>query len=272
MSYSFYGKTALVTGAASGIGAALAGKLAALGCHLALVDVNSDGVTAVAASLKSGSRSITAYAVDLADTSAIAALPEDVAKDHEGVDMLINNAGAALGGAFSEVKTDDFEWLIDVNFYSVVRMTRAFLPMLRRSPDARLINVSSVFGLIGPPGQTAYAASKFAVRGFTEALRHELAQEKIGVHAVMPGGVKTNIARNARINLDDMSEAEERVKAIEANFITTPERAADTILRGVNRGSPRILIGRDARLISLLERLTPTRATQLVLKLKGEEA
>lgn len=272
MSYSFDGKTALITGAASGIGAALAHKLAARGCDLALVDVNGEGIKVVADSLRSNARAVTAHVVDLADAPAIAALPEEISENHAGIDVLFNNAGAALGGTFADVNADDFEWLIDVNFHSVVRMTRAFLPMLLKSPDARLINVSSVFGLIGPPGQTAYTASKFAVRGFTEALRHELASENVIVHAVMPGGVKTNIARNARINLDHMSEAEERVKAIEANFITTPEKAADTILRGVNRGSPRILIGRDARLISLLERLTPNRATQLVMKLKGEEA
>ena len=271
MSYSFAGKTALITGAASGIGAALAHKLAARGCHLALVDVNGEGVTAVAASLRTNARAVTAHVVDLADASAIVALPEEISENHAGIDVLFNNAGAALGGTFADVKADDFEWLIDVNFHSVVRMTRAFLPMLLKSPDARLINVSSVFGLIGPPGQTAYAASKFAVRGFTEALRHELAQENVVVHTVLPGGIKTNIARNARINREDMSAVEERVKATEANLITPPEKAAETILRGVNRGTPRILIGRDARFISLLERLTPTGATRLVMKLKGSK-
>jgi short-subunit dehydrogenase len=271
MSYSFDGKTALITGAASGIGAALAHKLADRGCNLALADLNGEGVTAVAQSLKSNACVVTAHILDLADASAIAALPDEIAGSHAGVDILFNNAGAALGGAFADVKPEDFEWLIDVNFYSVVRMTRAFLPALLASPDARLINVSSVFGLIGPPGQTAYAASKFAVRGFTEALRQELAQENVMVHTVFPGGVKTNIARNARINLEDMSKVEEGVKAAEANLITTPEQAAETILRGVKRGNSRILIGRDARLISLLERITPTGATRIVMKLKGSK-
>ncbi len=125
-------------------------------------------------------------------------LPHRYAAGHRGVDLLVNNAGVALGGTFEEVAEADFEWLFEINFWGVVRMTRAFLPLLRRSEEARIVNLSSVYGLIAPPGQTAYAASKFAVRGFSNALRHELAGTSIGVTVVHPGGVATAIANSAR--------------------------------------------------------------------------
>ena len=131
---------------------------------------------------------ISRHHLDVSDRDAVAAFPVRVIAEHDGVDVLVNNAGVALGGTFQEVAESDFDWLFAINFFGVVRMTRAFLPLLYKSEEARLVNISSLFGLIAPPGQTAYAASKFAVRGFSESLRHELARTCIGVTVVHPGG------------------------------------------------------------------------------------
>lgn len=273
MSYRFEGRTAIVTGAASGIGAALARDLAARGCNLALVDVNAQGVADIARALGSNRQAITAHVCDLADRDAIAELTREITATHSAIDMLFNNAGAALGGEFAEVAEADFDWLMDVNFNAVVRMTRAFLPALIASDAGRLINVSSLYGIIAPAGQTAYAASKFAVRGFSAALRQELKETGVQVHTVHPGGVKTNIARNARINVSaDPAEVEAGVKAAEALFITPPETAAATILKGVDRGKPRIIVGRDAQVVTFIERLIPSSATALITRLMGKQA
>lgn len=191
-------RTAVVTGAASGIGRAIAISAAKRGCHLALVDRDHDGLEETRDLLAPHGVRVSLHSLDLTDRAGIAALPEAVLAQHEGVDLLVNNAGVALGGAFEDISEEDFDWLFEINVSAVVRMTRHFLPLLRLSPEARIVNISSLYGLIAPPGQTAYAASKFAVRGFSDALRHELAGSSIGVTVVHPGGVATAIAsRNA---------------------------------------------------------------------------
>lgn len=257
--YNFLNRTAVVTGAASGIGAALAGELAARGAHLALLDIDADGLERTAAPLRTNSRRVSVHVLDLANAGAIEEFPEQLQVQHGGADLLINNAGAALGGTFAEVPVDNWEWLIDVNFYGTVRMTRALMPMLQASGGGYLCNISSVYGIVAPPGQTAYSASKFAVRGFTEALRHELVETDIGISLVHPGGIKTNIARNARMSREmPTQEREAMLQDIETMFKTTPEDAARTILSGIERRRPRILIGNDARFIVGLERFFPT--------------
>ena len=163
------GRTAIITGAASGIGRAVAQSLARRGCHLALADVNEAGLEETARSCATGTR-ITYHRLDVGERQAIAAFPDVVRGAHERIDLLVNNAGVALGGTFEQVAEANFDWLFAINFFGVVRMTRAFLPMLKTSDDARIVNISSIFGIIAPPGQTAYSASKFAVRGFSEAL------------------------------------------------------------------------------------------------------
>ena len=168
---------------------------------------------------------VTRHALDVADSAAITALPQAIFAAHGGLDLLVNNAGVALGGTFEDVAADDFDWLFSINFQGVVRMTRAFLPLLKASDDARLVNVSSVFGLIAPPGQAAYCASKFAVRGFSECLRHELAGTSVGVSVVHPGGVATSIARNAR---GAGVGRRRRGGAAEEEFSGVPEDAART--------------------------------------------
>jgi NAD(P)-dependent dehydrogenase (short-subunit alcohol dehydrogenase family) len=252
------GRTAVVTGAAGGIGRAIATSLARRGCHLALADIDDAALARTAAAIAAPDLHITRHHLDVADPAAIAAFPQRVTAEHSGVDILVNNAGVALHGTFEDVAEADFEWLFSINFWGVVRMTRAFLPLLQKSEEARLVNMSSLFGLIAPPGQTAYAASKFAVRGFSESLRHELAETNVGVTVVHPGGVATSIAKNARMPQSfTADDATERRKFSEAYLTLSPEVAGETIVRGIENRKPRILVGSDAKRIALIERLMP---------------
>jgi short-subunit dehydrogenase len=191
--FVFAGGTAVVTGAASGIGAALATALAARGADLVLIDRDADRLAAVA-----GPLSAETHVVDLADGAATVAVGREIAAAHPRVRLLVNNAGMALGGRFDQVTLAEYEEVLDVNFRAVVRLTHTLLPALRAEPGSHLVNVSSIFGLMAPAGQSAYAASKFAVRGFSEVLRQELAGE-VGVTTVHPGGVRTRIAESARV-------------------------------------------------------------------------
>ena len=251
------GRTAIITGAASGIGRAIAHGLARRGCHLALADVNEAGLEETASSAASDVR-ITRHALDVGNAAAIAAFPDLVRSAHPKVDILVNNAGVALGGTFEQVSETDFDWLISINFFGVVRMTRAFLPMLKTSDDARIVNISSIFGIIAPPGQTAYCASKFAVRGFSASLRQELAATSVGVTVVHPGGVATSIARNARRHQGSSDEEIAATQAwAEANLKLPPAAAAETIVRGIEQRQPRVIVGRDAQIASILERIGP---------------
>jgi NAD(P)-dependent dehydrogenase (short-subunit alcohol dehydrogenase family) len=258
------GRTAVVTGAAGGIGRAIAISLARRGCHLALADIDDATLTHTAAEIRSSQTQtkdnirVSRHHLDVSDRAAVSAFPAQVTAEHGGVDVLVNNAGVALGGTFMEVAESDFDWLFGINFWGVVQMTRAFLPLLQNSEEARLVNISSLFGLIAPPRQTAYCASKFAVRGFSEALRHELAGTHIGVTVVHPGGVATSIAKNAR-QPGSMSEAEveRQRKYFESVLTMPPETAGEIIVRGVERRKPRIVVGRDAQFAALVERLVP---------------
>ncbi len=252
------GRTAVITGAASGIGRGLARSLARRGCHLALADVNEAGLEETALQCSAAGVRVSRHVVDVADREAVAQLPQRVQAEHLRVDLLFNNAGVALAGNFDQVSAEDFEWLFEINFFGVVRATRAFLPLLRGSDDARLVNVSSVFGLVAPAGQVAYASSKFAVRGFTEALRHELRGSSVGVSAVHPGGIATAIARSARIPAGVSSEEIAARRAEAEKFLRMPpEEAGEIIVRGVERRRDRILVGWDALALSLLSRAAP---------------
>jgi NAD(P)-dependent dehydrogenase (short-subunit alcohol dehydrogenase family) len=268
----FDGRTAIITGAASGIGAALAADLSARGCHLALADVNLDRLKEVARSVARDDRRITATLVDVANPDAIANFVDGVRKAHGEAHLLFNNAGVALGGEFERITADDFDWLMSINFWGVVRMTRAFLPLLREADRAQIANVSSIFGVIAPAGQTAYSASKFAVRGFTDALRHELDGSSIGVTTIHPGGVDTRIAKNARVPADATAEEVERGREQAArNLVMPPTRAAEIILRGIARNQRRVLVGRDAHIIALIERIFPARYWTLIGRRVGGE-
>ncbi len=252
------GRTAVVTGAAGGIGRAIATSLARRGCNLALADINDDALAQTSAEIAAPGVRISQYHLDVSDRDAVAAFPDRVTADHPGVDVLVNNAGVALAGTFEQVSEADFEWLFGINFWGVVRMTRAFLPLLHLSDDARIVNLSSIFGMIAPPGNTAYSASKFAVRGFSESLRHELGKTRIGVTVVHPGGVATSIVRSARMPKTNSPEEDEaRRKSFEAILTLPPAIAGETIVRGVENRKARILVGSDAKVLALIERLMP---------------
>jgi NAD(P)-dependent dehydrogenase (short-subunit alcohol dehydrogenase family) len=252
------GRVAVLTGAASGIGRAMALVLARRGCDLALADIDETGLAGTAEAASGAGVRITVHPLDVASREAAALLFAAVTASHGRVDLLVNNAGVALGGRFEQVAEADFDWLMDINFHGLVRMTRAFLPLLRAGDDSRIVNVSSIYGIVSPPGQAAYSASKFAVRGFSNALRHELAGTTVGVTVVHPGGVATAIARNARIAAG-VSEEELRLgrARTERALRMPPERAAEIIVRGVERRRGRVLVGNDAKFVALLERIAP---------------
>jgi NAD(P)-dependent dehydrogenase (short-subunit alcohol dehydrogenase family) len=251
-------RTAVVTGAAGGIGRAIAVSLARRGCHLALADINDTGLVETGALVTRPGLRLSQHYLDVADRAAVAAFPGAVQTAHQGVDLLINNAGVALGGTFEQLSEEDFEWLFDINFWGVVRLTRAFLPLLKASDDARIVNLSSIFGIIAPPGHSAYVASKFAVRGFSNALRLELEGTSIGVTVVHPGGVATSIARNARVAAAISAEEAARGREdFSRHLRLAPERAGEIIVRGVERRQLRVLVGSDAKLVAMIERLAP---------------
>ena len=252
------GRTAVITGAAGGIGRAIAVSLARRACNLALADIDEIGMAGTADLVRGYGVRVSRHRIDVADRAAVAEFPDIVAAEHSGVDVLVNNAGVAVGGTFEQVSDEDFEWLFEINFWGVVRMTRAFLPLLRASEDARVVNLSSVYGLVAPPEQVAYSASKFAVRGFSEALRHELEGTGIGVSVVHPGGIATSIAENARVPAGTSEEEiARRRKRYRKLLRLSPEIAGETIVRGIERRQPRILVGSDAKTISLIARLLP---------------
>lgn len=261
------GKVAVVTGAGSGIGRAVAQALAQRGCHLALADRNQEGLAETAALPELNSVKVSLHTLDVADGDAVAAFPQTVLAHHDRIDLLVNNAGVALAGSFEQVSETDFDWVMAINFHGVVRMTRAFLPLLHRSDDARIVNISSLFGLISPPGQSAYSASKFAVRGFSNALRHELADSRVGVTVVHPGGIATSIARNARVSADiPQAQMQERLANSQKMLRMPPPKAADIIVRGIEKRSARVLVGSDAVVMSWLERLFPVRYWNLLAR------
>src|SRR5215469_11558823 len=252
------GGVAVVTGAGSGIGRALAQQLAAEGSALALADIDEEGLQQTAQSLTRNNALVTTHAVDVAKEEAVKSFAGEVQERHGRVTLLINNAGVSLHGNFEEISLDDFRWVVDINFWGTVYGVKYFLPMLKREPRAHIVNLSSVFGLIAPAGQAAYSASKFAVRGFTEALRHELAHTNVGVSCVHPGGIRTPIARRARLGAATPAASREQgIARFEKLARTPPEKAAAVILHGVERRELRILIGIDANYIDVLQRLRP---------------
>ncbi|MEX0767786.1 MAG: SDR family NAD(P)-dependent oxidoreductase [Microthrixaceae bacterium] len=265
MSITFFGSVVAITGAGSGIGRALALDLATRGANLALADIDSDGlaetVMLVEATTHNNSRSkVTATSLDVADRAAVEAWAAQVVEEHGKVNMVINNAGVALTAMIEGMSYEDFVWLMNINFWGVVYGTQAFLPYLKESGEGHVVNISSVFGLLSIPTQSAYNASKFAVRGYTDALRMELeiADEGVSSTTVHPGGIRTNIARNARTDSSALSisgSAKELADNFDRMTLTTPDKAASQILKAVQRNRRRALIGPDAKVFDLVSRL-----------------
>jgi NAD(P)-dependent dehydrogenase (short-subunit alcohol dehydrogenase family) len=258
----FKNKVAAITGAASGMGRTLAVELAQRGCHLALSDVNEADLAETARLAGVHGVKVTTARVDVSKREALFAWAEQVVADHGKVNLVFNNAGVALGAFLETVEPADFEWIMGINFWGVVWGTQAFLPHLKKTRDGHIINTSSLFGLLATPTQGAYNASKFAVRGFTEALRQELDMADCGVSAtsVHPGGIRTNIARAGRIDASLHLFSGKDSELARARFDkmldgTTAESAARQILRAVERDQRRVLIGLDAKLLDVFVRV-----------------
>jgi len=249
----------VITGAGSGIGRALALRLSAHGCPVAIVDADAHALKGTAAAIAGPVMTRTLDVRERLGQLALAAEVADWAPAPIGA--VFNNAGVALSSAVAEASPEDDEWLLAVNFEGVIHGVRAFLPVMLNQGSGAIVNTSSVFGLAGVPYQSAYCASKFAVRGFTESLRHELAGTGVRAVTVHPGGVKTNIVRNGRMHADPRGlnrTRQEMAAEFDANVRTTPERAAEIIHRGVDAGKTRILVGPDAYLFDALTRIAPT--------------
>ena len=261
--YALKDKVAVITGAGSGIGRALAQELDQKGCRLALSDVNEKGLAETAASL---SKAPHTQKLDVARRDDFYAYAETVKKEFGTAHIVINNAGVAVSQTVEKLSYEDFEWIMGINFWGVVYGTKAFLPMMLAQNDGRIINISSVFGIIGVPTQASYNAAKFAVRGFTEALRHELKRTGVKAICVHPGGIKTNIAASSRFYAgpDGSTDRQKSADRFQKLATTTPTQAAQTIIRGMEKGSERVLIGADAKVISAIARLMPERYWSLM--------
>ena len=257
--WNWSASVAVVTGAGSGMGRCLAQQLAERGAALALADVNEQGLGETVSLLGAAQGKVTRHIVNVAEEGQVKRFAEDVEAQHGRSTVLFNNAGVALLGHFEEISVADFRWLMDINFWGVVYGTAYFLPLLKKEKWAHIVNTSSLLGFFGAAGQSAYCASKFAVRGFTESLHHELLGTNVGVTCVHPGFVRTAIATSAkegaRAGAKLRTESLERFQKVAR---TAPEVAAAKILRGVERGAMRVLIGADAYFVDIWQRLRPT--------------
>ncbi len=256
----FDGRVAAITGAGSGIGRALAEELARRGAHLALSDIDEIGLAETVARCEGSAVKVTSQRLDVADRDAVFAWADRVVDEHGSVNLIFNNAGVALAATIESMSYEDFEWLMNINFWGVVHGTKAFLPHLKASGEGHVVNLSSVFGLLSIPSQSAYNAAKFGVRGFTDALRIELEIDPCGVSSttVHPGGIKTNIARNARMDSSVAPLAgstDEARSGFDKVAMTSPEKAARQILAAVEADKRRALIGPDAKVLDLISRL-----------------
>ena len=260
----FKDKIVVITGAGSGIGEALALNFANLGAHLALNDNKADRLEAITAKCRDIGVDVYAESFDVADQVAFFGFAERTIDHYKAVDVVINNAGVALG-KFSvlEASIKDFEWIFGINVWGVIYGTKAFLPTLLKRSEASIVNISSLFGITGIGYQAPYCATKFAVRGFTESLRMEMLDTNVSVHVVHPGGIKTNIAKDSR----GMEQDETTIKQFEKGFFHTPDKAAKTIINGIKNKRDRILIGPETHISDAIVRLAPAKYTNLIDRL-----
>ena len=269
----FRDKVAVITGAGSGIGRALAQAFAKEGCRLALSDINEQGLEETASLVKEIAPKVITHKLDVSKREDVFAYADSVQDAYGQVDIVINNAGVTVIDTVENIKFEDFEWLMSINFWGVVYGTKAFLPLVKQSSDGYLVNISSIFGIMAVPRQSAYNAAKFAVKGFTEALRQELEMEgsNVFIGCVPPGGIKTDIVRNARhIKSDGNPITHDQMnKRFDKMAITTTEKAAETILNGMKKRNNRILIGPDARMMDRIVRWFPTSYPKVVRWFEG---
>ena len=264
------GRTVVITGAASGIGRALAQRLSAHSCPVAIADVDEKGLKETDATLHGPTL---VRVLDVRDGDAqrdFAAEVRDWAPQRIGA--VFNNAGVAVASSVLDAVPEDDNWLWDINFHGVVNGTRAFLPILVEQNEGAFVNTSSVFGLVGMPNQSAYCSAKFAVRGFTDSLRQELRGTGVTAINVHPGGINTNIVRNARYRKDPEGRGrtqDQMVKEFAAITMTEPDKAAEIIHRGVEQGKARILVGPDAYMFDTLARIAPTRYYDILGRLES---
>lgn len=268
------GALALITGAAGGMGEHLAKGWCRRGGDVVLLDRDAEGLARVAAEIdaQAPAASVTTYPVDLADRTATDAVVAEVVETHPEITLLVNNAGVALGGTFEQTSPDDFDWLLEINLLAPIRITRAVLPFMLDNRRGHVVNTSSLFGLVGPAGQSAYSTSKFGLRGFSESLRSELVSlgAPVGVTSVHPGGIRTGIARNARVAADvDPEEAARHQRAFAKMLSYPADRAAEEILEAAIARRPRLLIGKDAKALDILARVLPGRYWPVMQRLMG---
>lgn len=264
---------AVVTGAASGIGQALAIRFASEGvAGVAISDVNAEGLEATRVAIEKVGVLVSVHITDVSKLDQVRQLAEDVIARYGRVTHLVNNAGVGLIGTFEQISLEDFEWLMGINFWGVIYGCKVFLPLLKQQESAHIINISSVFGFIAPEEQTAYCSAKFGVRGFTESLRHELAETNVAVSCVHPGGILTNIVRNSRVGEGTPEEWKQQgTKLFDRVAKTTSETAAQVIIDGIKANNPRILIGKDAKAISIISRMFPKRYLSILERLSGHK-
>jgi NAD(P)-dependent dehydrogenase (short-subunit alcohol dehydrogenase family) len=264
------GKLAIVTGAASGIGRGTALELARRGARLAISDLDRAGLAETAKRIEAMGTTVTTYLLDVADRDAVYAFAQEIETTHGGADIVVNNAGVAQIARVDELTYEDFEWVMNIDFWGMVYGTKAFLPQMQAKGAGHIVNVSSVFGIISVPTQAAYNSAKFAIRGFTEALRHEMKGTEIKVSCVHPGGIKTNIVRNARFLQSTQATArEDAASGFDKLAMTTPEKAGRVIVNGIARNKPRILIGIDAKIIDWMQRLMPVSYGRIMFRGEG---
>lgn len=252
-------KTAFITGAASGIGRAIARQLASEGVSLFITDVDTAGLEALQQELKAKQVNVHATRLDVSDKEAVFATVAEAEAKLGSIDAIFNNAGISFSDMVETMEYEDFERVMDIDFWGVVHGTKAALPNMLKRRSGHIVNISSIFGIIGVPSQTAYCAAKHAVKGFNESLFYELEDTGVQIHSVHPGGVDTNIVRNGehKKSLSGDIDREEMEQRFEENARSTPEEAAATILKGMRRGKYRILVGGDARFIDRLQRWMP---------------
>lgn len=252
----FTDRVAVVTGAASGIGQAVAVALAAKGCDLALADIDTEGLAHTATRVEGLGRRATTHRVDVSELAQMEAFAAEVEREHGRTDIVVNNAGVTVASSFEAQSLEDFAWVVGINLWGVVYGCKLFMPMLRRQDEAYVVNLSSMFGLVGMPHQTSYCATKFAVRGFSESLAVELADTTVRVLSVHPGGIRTNIARSARYR-GEAAQTRDKTVGFFDKMPTSPETAAARIVAAMERNAERLLITPEAHAVDVIKRLFP---------------